>query len=1102
MASRFQAASLVASPSHPNAVAWSNENLVAVASSHLVTILNPAMPFGPRGLITIPASKPFSIGLVERKDFLSGCLLPTRLSRDIRPYARSISWSPIGFAPNSGCLLAVCTSEGLVKLYRMPYCEFCAEWVEVLDISEMLCNYLSSISFGELEIPSSYDEQASQQSMECPDDMPISVFRRKSKRRRQSLAITNKESGTFGDQSLRSGNIKNANPSSTPYTGNLITLFKDEKFFPCSILQEGSSVEVFEQNEQRRLWVSGTLDHFNGAKALIKFSEADGSGKQDEWIEMDSKYDYICAPCFPDDTVAGQEIHFPRIRPCMNVGNLPEQILFHNCQGVEDVLRAGQALEACTNDRWVEGVFVGLNENGLLVKFYGDTGSVTLDASSVRLAPSWISEQKSWQVTLIKIETKGQELHKAVQSKSDDLIENNPHQIVCAPNSKGKPLKKIQEKCTDQLITADRYASRSAMMSSLLVAWSPILRLTTEIGPVSPDNSPKGCALLAVGGKSGKISFWRIHEPQCYSVVSSRDPTSALLVGLLQAHSTWITSVSWELFVSDASNLQILLATGSSDGSVKIWQGHGRELLKSSEVSHAPFSLLKEVIAVNSVSVSVLSLKMPVGSPHKIYLAVGKGSGSFEVWICDISTGIYDRIISYEAHDHIVTGIAWAFDGHCLYSCSQDNSVRCWILHGNSLSEVPIPSNISGVKSSTDVPNVFDSCFGVAVSPGNLVLAVARSFDADLLNPMYQARTQKAAVEFFWIGGQQLDAAYNRDPEFDVEAFPGFLEKDLNCWECNILWSLNQFEQLDKPLVVWDVVAALLAFKQSSPKYVEHVIAKWLISFVGFQLGLSTAKFLPHVSRSLSKITSRQLHLLNIISRHVILGELKGDTNNKKQKNCEGLCGAEEELTSWMELLLSSERELRERLVGFSFSVVLSLISNSRTNFGKFGYWHPVGLAQMEQWVALNHYYLHDDLKLLTSEVGKLDKSILHSTFEYVAEEQCSYCSASIPFESVEAGFCRGVKCDGGVSQSHKLARCSVSMQVCPTNPLWFCSSCQRWASKLAPWTLFTMRKRPSDIKSSIESSTLEVSAKPLCPFCGILLQRLQPEFLLSPSPV
>ncbi|XAR52152.1 hypothetical protein NMG60_11020075, partial [Bertholletia excelsa] len=159
MTSSFQAASLVASPSYPNAVAWSDENLVAVASGHLVTILNPAMPFGPRGLITIPPSKPFPIGVVERevvlysawsrKYLLSGCLLSACLSRDLRPCVRSISWSPVGFAPHAGSLLAVCTIEGHVKLYRMPYCEFSAEWIEVFDISDMMYKYFSSIEFGE-----------------------------------------------------------------------------------------------------------------------------------------------------------------------------------------------------------------------------------------------------------------------------------------------------------------------------------------------------------------------------------------------------------------------------------------------------------------------------------------------------------------------------------------------------------------------------------------------------------------------------------------------------------------------------------------------------------------------------------------------------------------------------------------------------------------------------------------------------------------------------------------------------------------------------------------------------------------------------------------
>ncbi|KAL7254393.1 hypothetical protein ACSBR1_008731 [Camellia fascicularis] len=1097
---RFQAAPLVASPSCPNAVAWSDENLVAVASGHLVTILNPATPFGPRGLVTISPTKPFPIGAIERKDLLSGCLLPTCLSRDPRPCVRSISWSPIGFAPNSGCLLAVCTTEGCVKLYRMPYCEFSAEWVEVLDISEMLYNYFASINFGESDIHNSdsefSDEQANQLSLEhgCIDNLPTSVLRREHKRRRQNaLAVIDKESGNLRDQNLSSRNNEDVYTISTQHTGKLITALKEVALFPCSLLQEGSSVEVLKLDGHRRIWIAGMLDRLSGAKALVVFPETDGNGTRDEWVEMNPQYDDTSGPSLLNSSVCGQEKCIPKIRPSMIVGNLPQQILLCNCHGGEEILKIGDVVETWTNDRWVEAIFMGLNESGLLVKLHGDTGSVTLDASSVRLAPLWINEQKSWQVTLVKIEMNDQELRKVVGIKSNNNKANYLSQIVSVPNLKAKPLKKIPERSSLQQITADQYASRSAMLSSLLVAWSPVMHWMSETGSVSTDYSSDHCSILAVGGKSGKISFWRILEPQCFSVMSNKDSTAAFLVGLLQAHGAWITAIGWALFASDASDPQLLLATGSSDGSVKIWLGYSGELLKSSKVNHTPFSLLKEVVTVDSVPVSVVSLIVPIQSPQKMHLAVGKGSGSFDVLICDISTTANKsaKIGSYGAHDHIVTGLAWAFDGCCLYSCSQDNSVRSWILRDHVLCEVPFPSNTPGARSSSDVPNVFDSCFGLATSPGNLVVAVARSFDADLLNPMYQARTQKAAVEFFWVGGQQCDVLSSRDPEFDVEAFSGFPEKELFYWKYNFLWSLNQYEHVEKPLVVWDIIEALLTFKQSAPKYVEHVLAKW------------HAKTFLQSSRLFSKKSSRQLHLLNIISRRVVLAELKADKINRSLKNFEGICGAEEEyLALWLELLLSSERELRERLVAFSFSAVSSIMSRSSTNFDT-GYWHPVGLAQMEQWVALNHDHVRDHLKLLTAEVRKLKKSGLHSVHQFVTEEQCSYCSASVPFESTEYAFCRGVNCSDGVSQRHKLFRCAASMQVCPTTTAsWFCLCCQRRTSNMAPQALFRMPSYPSDFKISTESSRLELLSKPLCPFCGILLQRLQPEFLLSTSPV
>ena len=67
-------------------------------------------------------------------------------------------------------------------------------------------------------------------------------------------------------------------------------------------------------------------------------------------------------------------------------------------------------------------------------------------------------------------------------------------------------------------------------------------------------------------------------------------------------------------------------------------------------------------------------------------------------------------------------------------------------------------------------------------------------------------RTQKAIVEFFWIGGQQLrGSSSNNFLDRDTEAIPGSSEKELIDWEDNIIWSLRQYETQDKPLVVWDI---------------------------------------------------------------------------------------------------------------------------------------------------------------------------------------------------------------------------------------------------------------------------------------------------------
>ncbi|XP_019101892.1 PREDICTED: uncharacterized protein LOC104791166 [Camelina sativa] len=719
MASRFQEASLVTSPSYPNAVAWSSENLIAVAAGHLVIIVNPALPAGPRGLITISDAEPYQIGRVRSQDLLTGGLLPSSLKRERHPCARSLSWSDIGMSPNYGCLLAVCTAEGRVKLYRPPYSDFCAEWIEIVDVSKMLYENLSSTNFGE---------------------------------------------------------------SNSPSTSSSKVL----------------EIEVYKQASN------------------------------------------------------GQDCH-----------SLPK-------------------------------------------------------------APKNFSEE----------------------------------------------------------ISPETYVSREALLSSLSVAWSSLLNFSFG----SSYENMLRFSLLAIGSKSGCVSIWKVHAPECYHIERSDVSPIVELTAIIQAHSSWVSTMSWGISGCDSSNPQVVLVTRSCDGNNVYFFpmcSTLSDILIRNRLSIAPViselivieTILNfdydpfcsfAVVAVNPVQVSTLSF---VVSNHynAMHLAIGKGSGSFEVLKYELSTGKIEQIVSINAHNHVVTGLAWSYDGRCLFSCSQDNYVRNWILCENTISEVPIPANTPGLSSTTDFPDDFLSCLGVALSPGNLAVALVRSFNVELLNPMYQARSQKAAVEFLWNGAQQSGESEDSS-EMVTEAILGFSKNEFAYWETNILWSLKEFKDLNKSLVLWDMIAAMLAFKQSMPEFVELVLTKWLsVSYLGFHADIFMEDLVPKISKRFSAVPSRLLHILNVISRRVMLSELKTEEVNRKLQGQR--TNNEDEIDLWLKLLEESERELRERLVGLSFSAYLIAESSQGTVSPSTWNWRPAGLAQLQQWVEINHDIVPSQLETLSSEV-------------------------------------------------------------------------------------------------------------------------------------
>ncbi|KAI5675715.1 hypothetical protein M9H77_06665 [Catharanthus roseus] len=387
--------------------------------------------------------------------------------------------------------------------------------------------------------------------------------------------------------------------------------------------------------------------------------------------------------------------------------------------------------------------------------------------------------------------------------------------------------------------------------------------------------------------------------------------------------------------------------------------------------------------------------------------------------------------------------------------------MHSWILHEKSLNEVPLPSNIPGLRSSSDVPNVYDSCFAIAVSPGNLAGAVVHCFDTHLLTPMYQERSQKAAVEFLWIGGQQLGLIFDIYPDFDIEDCPGLAEKEPIIWDNNIIWSLKQYHNVEKPLVLWDVVAALSAFKQFAPKYMDHILLKWMRSLLDLNLMFCQ---LDHLKSS----NFSQMHILNNIGRHVVRKDLGANHIDRKGKDFQELNDTEEQKIFWSNLLQHSEKKLRERLASFSSA-----------DLCKHRCWTPVGVGQTMKRVEMNKDDMKDSLKLLAREVKNFKMRQFFSIFKHISEYKC-------------IAFCNRGKNDDGFGQRHKLARCAISMMVCPITPSWFCISCKRWASYLAPPSLFSMSEYPSYLKCATDSA---LYIKPICPFCGILLQRL-----LSPS--
>lgn len=200
-------------------------------------------------------------------------------------------------------------------------------------------------------------------------------------------------------------------------------------------------------------------------------------------------------------------------------------------------------------------------------------------------------------------------------------------------------------------------------------------------------------------------------------------------------------------------------------------------------------------------------------------------------------------------------------------------------------------------------------------------------------------------VELLYTGGQNLEIMKEPLDSSDI---------NLTFWDLNILCSLKKYENYNKDLVIWDIIIVLLALKKSNPGLVENLLSKWISGwFLDIQQVAPLENILSHMKSRVSSMHTRKLHLVCVICRRVILIDSKSD----KVKQM------------WHDVLAACENELRERLVGFNFMLVLRASGSCLRSTGR----ELVGVGQMMQWVSVSNGEISDWLKKLLLKIKKLE---------------------------------------------------------------------------------------------------------------------------------
>jgi WD40 repeat protein/DNA-binding SARP family transcriptional activator len=260
-----------------------------------------------------------------------------------------------------------------------------------------------------------------------------------------------------------------------------------------------------------------------------------------------------------------------------------------------------------------------------------------------------------------------------------------------------------------------------------IVGERPLLSLPTRSGLYDVEFMPDGERIVGTH-QEGATTVWDAtsgqllldlvgHGSTVISVAAAPDNRHVATGGYDGTVRIWDTSPGHELQTVTAHDGPVFgmvyssdsdqWVSVSADGTAKVWDGASGDLVRSL-VTDDPARL--DTVAI---------------SPDGSLIAIGDSDGGIKL----IEQGTGEPVLTLDAHDGEVWGLAFSPDGTRLASGSWDGTSKVWdITGGREVSTLEAPCWSMSVAFSLDGQRVFSSC-GVSTLPGETI-ENERSFGA------------------------------------------------------------------------------------------------------------------------------------------------------------------------------------------------------------------------------------------------------------------------------------------------------------------------------------------------------------------------------------